>query len=74
MKPIVEAEPLVACFFGVKFESLRELDDAVESTLCDSVTGDQYVVSTKYVLGCDGASSRVRRSLEIPLIGGPMYA
>jgi 2-polyprenyl-6-methoxyphenol hydroxylase-like FAD-dependent oxidoreductase len=31
------------------------------------------VFSSRYVAGCDGGSSVVRRSMGIPIDGGPMY-
>ncbi|RHZ53582.1 uncharacterized protein CDV56_106449 [Aspergillus thermomutatus] len=72
LKPIVEAEPLVECFSGVKFESLNELDDRVESTVTKVDAGVEYIISSQYVIGCDGAGSRVRKSAGIELTGTPI--
>lgn len=73
LKPIVEAEPLTDSYSGMKFESLKELDGRVESTLIDTATGARHIVTSKYVIGCDGAGSPVRESIGIELTGGPVY-
>ena len=71
LKPRIQAEPLVTSFFGMKFEALVETDDCVESQLIDSA-GETHVIRSKYVIGCDGAGSRVRRTIGGNLIGGPV--
>ncbi|EHK19447.1 uncharacterized protein TRIVIDRAFT_135159, partial [Trichoderma virens Gv29-8] len=72
LKPRLQAEKLIDGHFGLKFESLIETEDGVESKLTDVVTGEQHIVQSKYVVGCDGAGSRVRRTVGINLLGGPV--
>jgi 2-polyprenyl-6-methoxyphenol hydroxylase-like FAD-dependent oxidoreductase len=55
----------------MKFDSLTETDNGVKSQLTDAA-GESHVISSKYVVGCDGAGSRVRRSIGGNLIGGPV--
>jgi len=43
-------------------------------TMMDEHVGATTVFVSDYVAGCDGASSKVRRALDIPVDGGPMYA
>ncbi|KAL6693885.1 hypothetical protein J3F84DRAFT_396159 [Trichoderma pleuroticola] len=74
LKPRIQAENLIDGHFGLKFESLTETDEGVESKLTDVVTGEQHIVRSKYVVGCDGAGSRVRKSIGINLLGGPVPA
>lgn len=62
---------MVAVRYGVKFESLDERGDAVVSTLVDD-KGAAYNLTSKYVVGCDGGGSRVRRTLGIATVGEPM--
>jgi 2-polyprenyl-6-methoxyphenol hydroxylase-like FAD-dependent oxidoreductase len=71
LKPRIQAEPLIHSVFGLKFESLVESADGVKSTLIDVESGETHVVKSKYVVGCDGAGSRVRRSTAIYLTGSP---
>ena len=71
LKPRIQAEPLIDSIFGMKFEDLVETDDGVESRLTDAA-GETHVIKSKYVVGCDGAGSRVRRSIGGNLIGGPV--
>ena len=41
----------------------------VKCTLQNSVTGEEQTVSAKFLIGTDGGSSSVRRSLKIPFDG-----
>ncbi|KAI9929414.1 hypothetical protein MW887_000884 [Aspergillus wentii] len=72
LKPFIDAHPSVESHFGLKFESLEEDDEGVTSHLVDVTTGQIHVVKSTYVVGCDGAGSRVRRSIGIDLTGGPV--
>lgn len=71
LKSLLDKDPLVDTFFGLKFESLTEEEDGVISELVD-VNGQKHLVHSKYVIGCDGGGSRVRRNVEINLSGGPV--
>jgi FAD-dependent monooxygenase len=71
LKPYIQQIPLIDSRFGWKLESLTEHEDRVESVLTDG-DGVQHTVVSKYVIGCDGAGSRVRQSLGITLTGGPV--
>lgn len=73
LKPQIQKEPLIDSHFGFKFDSLTETDTGVESKLIDQVTGDVHIVQSQYVIGCDGAGSRVRKSIGIDMSGGPVY-
>lgn len=72
MKPIAQANPLIQSYFGLRFESLIETENGVESTLTDVNNAKKVVIQSKYVVGCDGAGSRVRKSMGSTLIGGPV--
>ena len=71
LKPRIQAEPLIDSIFGLKLESLVESDKGVEAHLTDVVSGEQHIIDSQYVIGCDGGGSRVRRSIGATLIGGP---
>ncbi|KAE9372788.1 FAD/NAD(P)-binding domain-containing protein [Stipitochalara longipes BDJ] len=64
LKTLVEKEPLVHAYWGFSFESLTESDDGVLSTVIDPL-GNKVVIRSKYVIGCDGAGSQVRSSVDI---------
>jgi 2-polyprenyl-6-methoxyphenol hydroxylase-like FAD-dependent oxidoreductase len=72
LKPQIQAEPLISSQFSVKFETLKELEDCVESYLTNVETGEKYVTRSKFVVGCDGAGSNVRKAIGSELIGGPV--
>lgn len=73
LKPKIEADPLITAKFGVKFEKLTEDEHYVISSLVD-LEGQSHLVKSSYVIGCDGAGSRVRQSVGITMEGGPVYA
>ena len=60
--------------FETKVETVEERDDCVLTTVTDLKNNQQSLISSKMLAACDGASSRVRRSLHIELDGGPVYA
>ena len=55
---------------GVELVHLADSGDAVEATLRD-VAGRESEVTAGYVVGCDGAHSRVRHELRLPFEGQP---
>jgi 2-polyprenyl-6-methoxyphenol hydroxylase-like FAD-dependent oxidoreductase len=71
LKPHIMAQPLITTQFGMKFESLVETEDNVISTFTTQ-SGERHTVTSQYVLGCDGAGSKVRKSIGITLTGGPV--
>ena len=73
LKPRIQAEPLIDAHFGIKFESLLEKEDSVECHLTDVTTNQAHIVRSQYVIGCDGAGSRVRKEIGSDTIGGPVY-
>lgn len=59
----VQKQPSIDARWSTKFEKLVEEDEKVTSELTDS-QGNSIVVKSQYVVGCDGAGSRVRRHLK----------
>lgn len=72
LKPRIQEEDLIDSHFGLKFECLEESEDSVESTFVDVQTGERHLVKSQYVVGCDGAGSRIRTHIGSDLIGGPV--
>lgn len=70
LKPQVIANQNIDARWGLKFESFTETATEVISILTDTTTGEQHEIHSQYLVGCDGASSRVRRGLGINLNGG----
>ncbi|RFU24410.1 hypothetical protein B7463_g11929, partial [Scytalidium lignicola] len=70
LKDICDKDPLIDLRFGWKVESAEERDEGIRATATDK-NGNTHTFNARYGVGCDGASSRIRRSLGIPLIGGP---
>lgn len=66
-----EANPLIDLRFSWKVESVEETEESAIAVAIDLKTNDTWTFVSKYLIGCDGASSRARRSLQIPLDGGP---
>lgn len=72
LKALIQEEPLIDSYFGMKFETTTESTEKVRSTVTNVVTGTNHVIESQYVVGCDGASSRVRTSTGITLATSPM--
>ena len=55
----------------MRLETLSESDTQVVCELTDQA-GETHRVKSQYVVGCDGGGSRVRKSIGVDLMGGPM--
>lgn len=72
LKALCDEDPLIDLRYGFKVESVEEHNDRTCAIVTNVKTGDSKTWSSEYLVGCDRASSRVRKSLSIPLDGGPM--
>ena len=72
LKGICEKDPLIQLHYGHRVDVVEEEGDQVKTTIVEVATGKTQVYLSDYVAGCDGASSRVRKSFDIPIDGGPM--
>jgi hypothetical protein len=74
----------VALWYGWCLESFRQGTDHVVAEAVETVTGRRKSIRASYLVGCDGARSRVRKELGIelqgesgvvrPFMGGSMLA
>ena len=71
LRPRIQAQPLITSIFGWTLQTLVESEVDVVSRFVD-IQGGNHTVKSKYVIGCDGAGSKVRRSIGIELSGGPV--
>jgi FAD-dependent monooxygenase len=71
LKNICDQDPLIDLRFAWKVRSVCEEAEEVLTTV-EAPNGETHIFSSPYVAGCDGGSSTVRRSLGIPIDGGPM--
>lgn len=70
--------------FGWKLTGFEDRGDHVTATIEKSGTAESHEITARYLVGCDGGNSLVRKSLGIeleggsgvvrPMMGGPMYA
>lgn len=58
--------------YGHQWQSSTADEDGVTSVVTDLAAGTEVDVRSRYVIGCDGAGSRVRRSLGIEMQGPPL--
>lgn len=72
LKEKCDASGLIDCRFGWKVHNVTESGGNVTVTATHLATEKSRRLRSTYVVACDGASSRVRRDLGIPLEGGPM--
>ncbi|KAJ8117758.1 hypothetical protein OPT61_g1117 [Boeremia exigua] len=72
LKAKCDGSDLIDCRFGWKVESVVETEHDVSVTVIQSGNSMVRDIQANYLVACDGASSRVRRDLAIPLEGGPL--
>ncbi|OQV00123.1 FAD binding domain-containing protein [Cladophialophora immunda] len=72
LKDRCDRNPLIDCRFGWKVERAAETVEGVHVDAVRIQSGKTVKMFTKYLVGCDGASSRVRRDMSIALDGGPV--
>ncbi|KAJ3536123.1 hypothetical protein NM208_g6859 [Fusarium decemcellulare] len=72
LKEKCDQDPLVDLHYGYKVESIEEDESSVLTRVTEMETGIETKWRSDYVAGCDGASSRVRRSLHLPLDINPV--
>ena len=69
LEPVLRAHcrrnPLIELRLGLRLDSLDQDDDGVTSHLVDVLSGDRVRLRSRYLIGCDGASSQVRGVLGI---------
>lgn len=71
MKELILTKTHVQSRFGWKYLSHVEDGDGVVTTFVDT-DGQTHTVRSRYLIGCDGGSSRVRKAAGIKMIGGQM--
>jgi 2,4-dichlorophenol 6-monooxygenase len=55
--------------FSTEYLSLRQGADGVDATVRDRLTGATYTIRAKYLIGADGARSKVAEDIALPLEG-----
>ncbi|KAJ5263382.1 hypothetical protein N7478_010987 [Penicillium angulare] len=69
LKELICGKANVTTKFGWTYMSHVETDDGVLATFLDC-TGATYTIRARHLVGCDGGSSRVRKSAGIKMLGG----
>lgn len=70
LKAAIDADPLIDVRFGTRFETIIDNGpDGVIAEIVEEATGKSKQVRCRYLAGCDGGGSRVRRRLGIELEG-----
>ncbi len=68
LKRLCEQDPLITVRSGWRFDDLSQDADGVTARIVD-LDGGEHRLRAQYLVGCDGASSAVRKSLGIALHG-----
>jgi 2-polyprenyl-6-methoxyphenol hydroxylase-like FAD-dependent oxidoreductase len=66
---VVRACPSVTVKYRHEFESFEDHGTMVETRLSDLETGKAVTVRSQYLIGCDGATSKVRDALGVGMQG-----
>jgi FAD-dependent monooxygenase len=72
LKELCDADPNIDVRFGTAVQTVEEADVGVRAVTKDVESGDITTIHADYLGGCDGANSKTRQSLGMPLDGGPM--
>jgi FAD-dependent monooxygenase len=73
LKEVCEKDERVDLRYGHRVDGVEEIEGGKVTTKVTEVdSGVETVYVSEYVAGCDGGGSRVRRSLDLPVDGGPM--
>jgi 2-polyprenyl-6-methoxyphenol hydroxylase-like FAD-dependent oxidoreductase len=67
LRAAAHRHPLIDLREGHTFTDLYLRPDGVLATAVDARRGDRYAIEAEFLVGCDGASSSVRRCLDIPV-------
>ena len=68
----LRASPDADLRYQHQWEISEELDDGIVSDIVDLDSDNTIRVRSRYVIGCDGAGSRVREMLGIEMVGPPL--
>ena len=71
MKKKCQEQKLIDGRFGWKFQNFDEDNTGVTSAFVD-LEGKEHKLRSKYLVGCDGGGSLVRRKAGIKMIGGSL--
>jgi len=55
--------------YGQQWESAEQDEEGVTSRVRDLATDEVYEIRSRYLIACDGAGSRIRKSIDIEMIG-----
>lgn len=72
LRRICDENPLIDLRFGWKVTTSAENQNGVRLNAVDVKNAKGLGFESKYLVGCDGASSKVRRDMSVGLDGGPM--
>jgi 2-polyprenyl-6-methoxyphenol hydroxylase-like FAD-dependent oxidoreductase len=69
LRAFAEKHEQASLAFGTELTAFEPDGDGVTATLTDRVTGGVTRVRARYVIAADGAQSRIRRALGVPMLG-----
>lgn len=72
LKVICDKNPLIDLRFGCKVETIKETVAETSVMVLNQKTGRRQKIVAEFVGACDGASSKIRTGLGIPLDGNPV--
>jgi FAD-dependent monooxygenase len=72
LKELCDKDPNIDVRFGIAVQTVEETDGGVSAETKEIDSGDVTTIHADYVAGCDGANSKTRQSMGMPLDGGPM--
>lgn len=76
LEPVLYAhassQPNIRILNRTQFESFVQKDDCVSASIRNIESGDQATIVCRYLVGCDGSKSTVRKAIGATLAGTPV--
>ncbi|MDF2119410.1 FAD-dependent monooxygenase [Roseiarcaceae bacterium H3SJ34-1] len=69
LQHFARAQPSTKLLYNTRFLGYRETEAGVEVDVEDFTSGERRTLNGAYLVGCDGASSSVRKALGIEMVG-----
>lgn len=69
LRRFAEAQELADLRFNTELTHIRQEPASVNAVIIDRVTGVETKISAQYVIAADGAQSRIRRILDVRMLG-----
>ncbi|KAI8803808.1 hypothetical protein BJ742DRAFT_857299 [Cladochytrium replicatum] len=69
LRDYLESKYGIKVEFNIEFVSIQTFDDRIKTVIKNTVTGESCIITSRFVIACDGGRSAVRHALNISFDG-----